>query len=204
MGEPYLALVFANTKQRVVEIADYLKHRVKGRCIMATPARNGNGHAKFKTLISTVATDLAAGIDIDGFLTINDGIPDDLDYFIHRAGRTGVKVCRNGDHSIHRGRRKGSALEDMGIVFKPKQIKNGEVVDSFDRNRRKKRGPRAPKISGAMAGRIQKEKRTVKPGYKKKIKKAINKEQWFESRIQQRQNHRKARKNKKASSQRYK
>ncbi|GAX02178.1 DEAD/DEAH box helicase [Secundilactobacillus silagei] len=213
MGEPYLALVFANTKQRVVEIADYLKAQgLKVAVIHGDlPARERKRVMREIHNLDfqfVVATDLAArGIDIDGVShVINDGIPDDLDYFIHRVGRTGRKGLPGTAITFYtpEEEEKVSALEDMGIVFKPKQIKNGEVVDSFDRNRRKKRGPRAPKISGAMAGRIQKEKRTVKPGYKKKIKKAINKEQWFESRIQQRQNHRKARKNKKASSQRYK
>lgn len=213
MGEPYLALVFANTKQRVVEIADYLKAQgLKVAVIHGdVPARQRKRVMREIQNLDfqfVVATDLAArGIDIDGVShVINDGIPDDLDYFIHRVGRTGRKGLPGTAITFYTPDEedKIQELENMGIVFKPKQIKNGEVVDSFDRNRRKKRGPRAPKISGTMAGKIQKQKRTVKPGYKKKIKKAISKEQWFENRIQQRQNHRKAKKSKKASSQRYK
>lgn len=82
------------------------------------------------------------GIDIEGVShIINDGIPRDLEFFVHRVGRTG----RNGmtgtaitlyqpsdDVAIHE-------LEKTGIKFTPKVIKNGEIVDSYDRDRREKR-----------------------------------------------------------------
>lgn len=213
MGEPYLALVFANTKQRVVEIADYLKAQgLKVAVIHGdVPARQRKRVMRDVQNLDyqfVVATDLAArGIDIDGVShVINDGIPEDLDYFIHRVGRTGRKGLPGTAITFYSPDEEEQiqALEDMGITFKPKEIKNGEIVDSFDRNRRKKRGPKAAKISGTMAGRIQKKKKKVKPGYKKQIKKAISKEQWFENRVAQRQKHRSASKQKKASSQRYK
>ena len=155
-----------------------------------------------------VATDLAArGIDIDGVShVINDGIPEDLDYFIHRVGRTGRKGMQGTAITLYSPDDEDQieALEDMGIEFKPKELKNGEIVDSFDRNRRKKRGKKPVKISGSMAGAIHKAKKKVKPGYKQRIKKAINREQQQEHRIEIRQKQRQAKKRKKASSERYK
>ncbi|MTV82006.1 DEAD/DEAH box helicase, partial [Secundilactobacillus folii] len=207
MGEPYLALVFANTKQRVVEIADFLKDQgLKVAVIHGDlPARQRKRVMREVQNLDfqfVVATDLAArGIDIDGVShVINDGIPEDLDYFIHRVGRTGRKGLPGTAITFYSPDEEEQiqALEDMGIRFKPKEIKNGEVVDSFDRNRRKKRSHKGPKISGAMAGQIQKKKRKVKPGYKKQIKKAIAKEEWFEKRVAKRQKNRQARKQKRA------
>ncbi|KRK97238.1 superfamily II DNA RNA helicase [Secundilactobacillus odoratitofui DSM 19909 = JCM 15043] len=212
MGEPYLALVFANTKQRVIEIATYLKQQnLKVAVIHGdVPARQRKRVMREVQNLDyqfVVATDLAArGIDIDGVShVINDGIPEDLDYFVHRVGRTGRKGLPGTAITFYSPDEEDQieALEDMGITFKPKEIKNGEVVDSFDRNRRQKRAKKTVKISGAMAGKIHKKKQKVKPGYKRKIKQAISKEQMYERRLKQRQDRRTSKKQKKSSSQRY-
>ena len=119
-----------------------------------------------------VATDLAArGIDIEGVShVINAEVPHELDFFIHRVGRTG----RNGlngtaitlyspadDEAI-------TQIEQLGVSFKPKEIKNGEIVETYDRNRRTKR-----KISRRIRPNVnwfsEKEKEKIKPGYKKKL-----------------------------------
>lgn len=213
MGNPYLELVFANTKQRVIEIANYLKQQdLKVAVIHGdVPARQRKRVMREVQNLDfqfVVATDLAArGIDIEGVShVINDGIPEDLDYFVHRVGRTGRKGMQGTAITFYSPDEEAQiqALEDMGITFKPKEIKNGEVVDSFDRNRRQKRKKSNTKISGTLAGQINKKKKKVKPGYKKQIKKAISKEQWFENRLKQRAERRTNKKQKKASSQRYK
>ncbi|WP_461242688.1 DEAD/DEAH box helicase [Secundilactobacillus muriivasis] len=212
MGEPYLALVFANTKQRVIEIANYLKDQnLKVAVIHGdVPARQRKRVMREVQNLDfqfVVATDLAArGIDIEGVShVINDGIPEDLDYFIHRVGRTGRKGLPGTAITFYSPDEEEQieALEAMGIEFKPKEIKNGEIVDSFDRNRRQKRGKKSVKISGALAGQIHKKKKKVKPGYKRQIQKAISKEQMYDRRIKQRQDRRTAKKQKKSASQRY-
>ncbi|WP_039944318.1 DEAD/DEAH box helicase, partial [Lactobacillus equicursoris] len=95
MGQPYLALIFANTKQKVDELADYLASQglrvakihggITERERKRTLREVRNGQFQY-----VVASDLAArGIDIDGVsLVINYEIPKDLEFIIHRIGRT--------------------------------------------------------------------------------------------------------------------
>ncbi|HAL53142.1 MAG TPA: DEAD/DEAH box helicase, partial [Sphingobacterium sp.] len=96
VGHPYLAIVFANTKQRVNEIANYLKEQdLKVATIHGdiSPRERKRVMKQVQNMEFqyVVATDLAArGIDIEGVShVINAEIPDDLDFFIHRVGRTG-------------------------------------------------------------------------------------------------------------------
>lgn len=182
IGEPYLVLIFCNTKERVDELTYYLKN--KG--LKVAKVHGGVPPRERKRVMKeihnldfqfVVATDLAArGIDIEGVsMVINDGIPDDLDFFIHRVGRTG----RNGMSGIaitlyEPGEEaKVSEIEKLDVKFQPKAIKNGEVVDSYDRNRRTTRVKDHHKLDPTMVGMVKKKKRKVKPGYKRRIKKAI-------------------------------
>ena len=99
LGEPYLALVFANTKERAVELTQYLENQglkvamIHGG-LEARRRKRTMRQIRDLEYQYVVATDLAArGIDIDGVsLVINDDLPTDLEYFVHRVGRTG----RNG------------------------------------------------------------------------------------------------------------
>ena len=99
MGEPYLALVFTNTKKRANELTDYLR----SQGLKVAKIHGGLQPRERKRIMKAVqnleyqyvvATDLAArGIDIQGVShVINDDLPTDLEFFVHRVGRTG----RNG------------------------------------------------------------------------------------------------------------
>ncbi|KRM59209.1 DEAD/DEAH box helicase [Secundilactobacillus malefermentans] len=212
MGEPYLALIFANTKSRVKEITKFLKQNgLKVAMIEGDlpPRERKRVMREVQNLDYqfVVATDLASrGIDIDGVShVINDGIPEDLDFFIHRVGRTGRKGMAGIAITLYTPdeESKITEIESMGIKFQPKAIQNGEVVDSYDRNRRKQRSHGHEELDGALKAKINKTKKKVKPGYKKKIKKEINKDLLFKRRLEQRQKGRTERKRKKQDSNRY-
>ncbi|MFD1472464.1 DEAD/DEAH box helicase [Companilactobacillus mishanensis] len=203
LGEPYMALIFANTKKSVNEIYEYLKQqglnvaRIHGGL---TPRERKRVMRQIENMEYqfVVATDLAArGIDIKGVShVINAEIPDDLEFFIHRVGRTG----RNGMSGIaitlyNPGEEnKVAEIEHMGIKFKPKELKNDEIVDGYDRERRTKRHATTEKLDTKLVGFVKKQKVKKKPGYKKKIKSAINTEKRQQRKIKNRQEQRDLRK----------
>lgn len=209
VGHPYLAIVFANTKQRVDEIADYLK----GRGLKVAKIHGDISPRERKRVMRqvqnlefqyVVATDLAArGIDIEGVShVINAEIPADLDFFIHRVGRTGRNGLKGTAITMYdpSDDQLVASIEKMGVTFEPKEIKDDEIVTTYDRNRRTKREKSKDVLDPSLIGLVKKKKKKVKPGYKKKIDRAISEDRRQKRRIEQRQQTRTARKHKKNSS----
>ena len=167
--QPYLAMIFVNTKDRADDLHAFLVE--KGLKVAKI-------HVKNLDFEYIVATDLAArGIDIEGVShVINDAIPQDLSFFVHRVGRTGrnglpgtaITLYQPSDDSDIR------ELEKLGIQFVPKVLKAGAIEDTYDRDRRANREKRQEKLDIEMIGLVKKKKKKIKPGYKKKIKWAVD------------------------------
>ena len=181
--QPYLAMIFVNTKTRADELQAYLTAQglQVAKIHGAIPPRERKrimNQVKNLDFEYIVATDLAArGIDIEGVShVINDAIPQDLSFFVHRVGRTGrnglpgtaITLYQPSDDSDIR------ELEKLGIKFTPKMIKNGEFQDTYDRDRRANREKTKEKLDTEMIGLVKKKKKKIKPGYKKKIQWAVN------------------------------
>lgn len=192
LQNPFLALVFANTKQNADELADALleKGLQVGRLHGNLPARERKRVMKDINSLKyqyVVATDLAArGIDIEGVShVINYEIPQDLDFYIHRCGRT----ARAGMSGIavtlyeEKDEQALDKLEAMGIQFSNRDIVKGEWVEADDRNKRKKRKNSARSSETKHYGKFSKHLRKVKPGYKKKIKAEVEKVKKRERRL---------------------
>ena len=181
--QPYLAMIFVNTKTRADELQAYLTAqglkvaKIHGDIPPRERKRIMN-QVKNLDFEYIVATDLAArGIDIEGVShVINDAIPQDLSFFVHRVGRTGrngllgtaITLYQPSDDSDIR------ELEKMGIKFIPKMIKDDEFQDTYDRDRRANREKSREKLDTEMLGLVKKKKKKIKPGYKKKIQWAVN------------------------------
>ena len=181
--QPYLAMIFVNTKMRADELHSYLTAqglkvaKIHGDIAPRERKRIMN-QVKNLDFEYIVATDLAArGIDIEGVShVINDAIPQDLSFFVHRVGRTGrngllgtaITLYQPSDDSDIR------ELEKMGIKFIPKMIKDDEFQDTYDRDRRANREKSREKLDTEMLGLVKKKKKKIKPGYKKKIQWAVN------------------------------
>lgn len=180
---PYLAIVFTNTKKMADSVADGL---------IASGLKVGRLHGdlnprerkKMMKQINDlefqyiVATDLAArGIDIKGVShIINYELPSDLDFYIHRVGRT-ARAGYSGIATTIYGVSDENALvrlEKMGISFHHIDLKNGEVVEIAERNKRKNRQKQGTEVD-VTAKRMVKKPKQVKPGYKKKIKTEVEK-----------------------------
>ncbi len=206
MGQPYLALVFANTKKTVDELTNYLEEQG----LKVAKIHGGITERERKRIIRqvregqyqyVVASDLAArGIDVPGVsLVVNYEIPKDLEFVIHRIGRTG----RNGleGHAItliyDEEMPQIEDLEKLGIHFDFKEIKNGELVERTHYHRRDNRQARSHKLDNRMIGMVKKTKKKVKPGYKKKIKQAIQKDRQQKRKIEERHQIRKAKRRRK-------
>ncbi|WP_449621289.1 DEAD/DEAH box helicase [Robertmurraya sp. Marseille-Q9965] len=186
---PYLAIVFTNTKKMADAVADYLTQkglkvgRIHGNL---SPRERKKMMKQIWDLEYQyiVATDLAArGIDIEGVShVINYELPSDLDFYVHRVGRTaragkgGLALTiytQSDEDALNR-------LENLGVEFKNVDIKQGEIVEIGDRNKRKKRVRQQNEVD-AMAKSFVKKPTKVKPGYKKKM-------QWEMDKIKKRQN----------------
>lgn len=196
IGEPYLALIFANTKERVDQLTQFLRAqglkvaKIHGGIQPRERKRVMKGIQKLDYQF-VVATDLAArGIDIEGVShVINDDIPDDLEFFVHRVGRTGRNGMQGTAITLYEPSEDVliEELESMGITFEPKAYKDGEIVDSYDRNRREKRRTKKDAMDPKLRGFVKKQKAKRKPGYKKKIQRRIKKDEQQKRRIARRQ-----------------
>ena len=177
--QPYLAMIFVNTKDRADDLHAFLveKGLKVAKIHGGVPPRERKrimNQVKNLDFEYIVATDLAArGIDIEGVShVINDAIPQDLSFFVHRVGRTGrnglpgtaITLYQPSDDSDIR------ELEKLGIQFVPKVLKAGAIEDTYDRDRRANREKRQEKLDIEMIGLVKK----IKPGYKKKIKWAVD------------------------------
>lgn len=196
MGHPFLVLVFANTKTSVDAIYDYLKHqglkvaKIHGGVQPRERRRIMKEVADLKYQY-VVATDLAArGIDIKGVsMVINAEIPRDQEFFIHRVGRTGRNGLPGTAITLYEPGQEDqiAELEHMGIKFKPKTIQKGELVDTYDRNRRVQRKPKQEDTSLAIRGLVKKAKQKHMPNYRKKIRTAVLLERKRNAKVARRQ-----------------
>lgn len=182
IGQPYFTLIFANTKQKVDEIALALRGRNYDVAVLHgdVPARERKRimrrvhNMEFQYM---VATDLAArGIDIEGVShVINYEIPKDTEFFVHRIGRTGRKNLLGTAITLYGPDELESveALEKIGVKFQPVIIKDGGFVETDDRRNREKRFQSAAEADPRIRGMVKKAKKNVKPGYKRRLNEQI-------------------------------
>lgn len=110
MSEEDQTIIFTNTKRMVDLLVQRLKkHRFEVDGIHGDLSQNQREKiiSNFKEGNSriVIATDVAArGIDVDGItLVVNYDVPDDVDNYVHRIGRTG-RIGRKGEAWVLVGR----------------------------------------------------------------------------------------------------
>lgn len=173
--QPYVCLIFTNTREEAQGIAEELR----GLKLPVTELHGDLESRKRKQAMKeialgvnsyVVATDLAArGIDLDTVThVISCGFPEDLEFYVHRAGRTAragsTGICyalyRESDDQAIR------SLMKSGIRFEHKRYRRDGWQDlhPYGQKRLKKDDEIEKQISMIMTKKNTK----VKPGYKKK------------------------------------
>lgn len=191
---PYLAIIFANTKQHADEVANYLQ----GNGVKVGVVHGDISPRDRKRVMKQihdlefqyiVATDLAArGIDIPGVShVINYEIPDDLEFFIHRVGRTARAGLTGSAITLYEPSDEDALIriEKMGITFEHKDVINGEWSELKERHARKNRPKMENEIDAKAKALVRKPKK-VKPGYKRNMKWEMDKIKKRERRIKNR------------------
>ena len=182
---PYLALIFVNTKEKVIALSKFLAdNNIK----VATLHGNLDDRTRRQTLKRIqdmqykyiVASDIASrGIDLPGVShVINFELPTDIEFYIHRTGRTARYDAKGSAIALYDydDEKYVEFLRKKGLNVKFKKIVNKELVQT--------------KLEKARGTIIMKQKtdavhakypmpKKVKPGYKtkrlEKIKKEIKK-----------------------------
>ncbi|MFC5557697.1 DEAD/DEAH box helicase [Ureibacillus thermophilus] len=181
---PFLCLIFCNTRKTADEVASFLSENgirtgeIHGDL---TPRERKKMMKQIRDLEFPyiVATDLAArGIDIEGVShVINYELPEDLEFFVHRVGRT-ARAGLEGTAITLYGPDDEDDLdridEKLGIPFKHRDIKDGEWVELKDRQARKKRIKQENELDKIAKAIVRKPKK-VKPGYKKQMRMEMQK-----------------------------
>ncbi len=178
--QPYVCLIFANTREQASEIAEYLRGRnlsvteIHGN-LESRQRRKAMKELQSGRSIFVVATDLAArGIDIDMVThVISCGFPNELEYYIHRAGRTGRAGTKGTCFALYHEEDDAAirSLMKQGIRFEHRRCRAGKWQTLRPYGTKRKKPDDEMKVE--IAKMMTKKNTKVKPGYKKKRAKAI-------------------------------
>lgn len=179
---PYICLIFANTRTEAAQAATAMRDH--GYSIIElhgdlSPRERAKAMRELTNIDKpyVVATDIAArGIDIDGIShVISMGFPRELDYYIHRSGRTGRAGKEGICYALYQPKDDAMIrqLEVKGIHFDHENYKNGNwmSLEPLHKKKMKKDDP----LEKEIAKIVTKKKAKVKPGYKVKRKQEVEK-----------------------------
>ncbi len=184
---PYLLLIFCSRKDEVNDLYHYLHDKGIKCGIIHGDLESRQRKSMMKRVKSgefnvVVCSDIAArGIDIQDVSTVlNFDLPNETEYYFHRAGRTG-RMNKNGEcYTLYNvdTLSKISKLQSLGVSFKWLAYKNDDFVEDEGPDYRKNRQRPRPVTELDKEIKIATSKaRTnkVKPNYKKKIRLAKEK-----------------------------
>ncbi len=188
LKNPYFAIVFVNKKEDAGPMMEALG-KEKVAAISFTGDLSDRERRKTMRLIREnryqviVASDLLSrGIDLpDVDTVVSLGLPNDRDFYYHRAGRTG-RYGKDGDSYVFydtEESNRAQAYIDAGIPFDYLTFKGEALVNDpkglgVKKKARKQDWGDDERREIAIAKAHHKGK-TVKPGYKKKAKEAVEK-----------------------------
>jgi len=205
---PYIALIFLNNLDELNKLSQTfndkgMKHIVLHGKLSVRERTQNLSLIRNQQVSYVLTTDLSArGIDIAEISdVISIGLPKDLDFYVHRAGRTG-RAGRHGQSYVFYTLKDDQAIRqlmDRGVNFEHRNLADGSLREmkpyGFKFTFRKKESDKA------IARIVNQKKVAVKPNYKKKkeqeierikrkarremIRKSIKEQQHIKSKISQ-------------------
>ncbi len=187
---PYLCIVFASTKEKVGTIYRFLVSEGYEAIYFSGDLDDRNRKKALrairenKTPIIVSSDLLSRGMDIaDVSDVVSIDLPTDLEFYHHRAGRTG-RFGKEGDSWVFYdddSTKLPLALIDEGVKFDFYTLRNGELKNDpvgllpKEKLRKKKAFQNEDEIKEIKIAKAKHRGKIVKPGYKKKEKIAIEK-----------------------------
>ena len=185
---PYLLLIFASKKETANEAYNYLKTRKYKTGLLtgdlnARERKNVMKQIRNEDIYILVCSDMAArGLDINDVTdVINLDLPNNLEFYFHRAGRTGRFNKQGNCYTLYNkdSVNKPLQLVQSGVKFVYKSLKDSQLVEGHPIE---KTHPNKRKVDDELQKEIRKinakakgKNKKVKPGYKKKLKDEIAK-----------------------------
>ncbi|WP_052256411.1 DEAD/DEAH box helicase [Salinicoccus sp. YB14-2] len=179
---PYIGIIFANSKARADDLYDYLREHNMNIGIFHGGLKPRERTKEIKNIRElkyewVIASDLAArGLDIDGAShVINFDIPKDIEFFTHRVGRVGRGQYEGVAITIYTPEENYliDQLEKKGYHFEDEDVRQGELKPVKSRTSRVSRKKAEKNVAQNLNYKVRKPKK-VKPGYKKKMSKELN------------------------------
>ena len=180
--KPYVCLIFANSKEEADETWKYLSDKGVKALLLHGGLDSRTRQKAIKDLQAkkytyVVASDVASrGIDIDGIShVISMGLPKQLQFYTHRAGRTGRNEKDGTCYLLYKESDLPAIkeLNKKGINFLAKEYKNGTWKEA--NNPTKKKEYRVDEEEKQIVKTLYRKNEKVKPNYKKKKNQQVEK-----------------------------
>ena len=180
---PYFTLIFASEKTKVEKIYRLLNEREVRCTILSGNMESRDNKINLRRIKQgdfniVVCSDMVSrGLDLeDVTCVISIDLPKDLDYYFHRAGRTGRNNKRGDSYIFYNDEDLNEIKKNFSnkISFDYYILRQDclKKVDNLE-GKKKKKNEELEKEIRKEVHKVKTNK--VKPGYKKKIKKAIEK-----------------------------
>ena len=180
--KPYVCLIFANSKEYADETYEYLSSKGIKTLLLHGGLDSRTRQKAIKDLQAkkysyVIASDVASrGIDIDGIShVISMGLPSQLQFYDHRAGRTGRNANDGTCYLLYKDEDIDNikTLTKKGIFFVASDFKKGVWKNA--NNPTKKREKKTDIEAKQIAKTLYRKNEKVKPNYKKKKAQTIEK-----------------------------
>ena len=184
---PYLLLIFASKKETANDIYNYLKVKKYKVGLLTGDLSSRERKNAMRAVLNDdvyilVCSDMAArGLDIpDVTDVLNVDLPNNLEFYYHRAGRTGRFDKKGNCYTFYNNdsTKKPLALINDGVKFNYLTLRGLELVPGKEIE---KSHPTKKHLDPELNAEIrkihnqQRKDQKVKPGYKKKTKEAVAK-----------------------------